>query len=315
MSILGAIGGAIGSIFGSKIAGRDAEDRQNAALAHSDAAKAYDREYNLMLSDREYERQKEFATMGIRWKRDDAVAAGLHPLAALGGGMSGYSPTAIVTGSPQVNMSGGPGGDMGFGAAGEAIGRWLDDSGQNTRRAEVATQNPFERELQVLALRRAELQNQLIEGQIAAQWASVMGQPGNPPMARDAGPASVVVSPVRSPMSAPRGLVEISPSKSVSAAASNAGVEAGSTPFSKEFTLGHGAKVRLPSQAASEPLEALGPLGWVIGSFLNGTSAFREWWKGPEGGPPDPRLEWNPWRQSWAPPSKPRKYWAPNIWR
>lgn len=41
-----------------------------------------------------YEAQKEFAQHGIRWKVEDAKAAGLHPLFALGGAGASFAPSA-----------------------------------------------------------------------------------------------------------------------------------------------------------------------------------------------------------------------------
>lgn len=43
---------------------------------------------------REYERQKEFAQNGIRWKVEDAKAAGIHPLYAIGASGATYTPQA-----------------------------------------------------------------------------------------------------------------------------------------------------------------------------------------------------------------------------
>lgn len=44
------------------------------------------------MADREYERQVQFAQHGIRWRVQDAIAAGLHPLAAIGASTTGYKP-------------------------------------------------------------------------------------------------------------------------------------------------------------------------------------------------------------------------------
>lgn len=44
-----------------------------------------------------YLNQKEFAQMGIRWRVEDAKAAGLHPLYALQGSGATFSPNPIVT--------------------------------------------------------------------------------------------------------------------------------------------------------------------------------------------------------------------------
>lgn len=43
--------------------------------------------------------QRDFAQQGIRWKVDDARAAGLHPLAALGAQVSSFSPISVGSSS------------------------------------------------------------------------------------------------------------------------------------------------------------------------------------------------------------------------
>lgn len=48
--------------------------------------------FNQAQSQREYERQKEFAQNSIQWRVADAMKAGVHPLAALGGQGINYSP-------------------------------------------------------------------------------------------------------------------------------------------------------------------------------------------------------------------------------
>ncbi|AXH75053.1 MAG: DNA pilot protein [Microviridae sp.] len=48
--------------------------------------------FNQAQSQREYERQKEFAQNSIQWRVADAQRAGIHPLAALGGQGINYSP-------------------------------------------------------------------------------------------------------------------------------------------------------------------------------------------------------------------------------
>lgn len=49
--------------------------------------------------------QREFAQMGIRWKVEDAKAAGLHPLAALGAQVSSPSPVSAGGEAPKMDMS------------------------------------------------------------------------------------------------------------------------------------------------------------------------------------------------------------------
>lgn len=49
---------------------------------------------------RNYERQKEFAKMGIQWKVEDARRAGINPLVALGAPTSSYAPNSVGEYSP-----------------------------------------------------------------------------------------------------------------------------------------------------------------------------------------------------------------------
>lgn len=48
------------------------------------------------LNTQNYMAQKEFAQNSIRWRVEDAIAAGLHPLAAIGASGTGYSPSSVV---------------------------------------------------------------------------------------------------------------------------------------------------------------------------------------------------------------------------
>lgn len=64
--------------------------------------------------DREYERQKEFAQNGLRWKVEDAKAAGIHPIFAVGANTATYSPQAAV------------GSDFGLSDFGQNIGRAIE---------------------------------------------------------------------------------------------------------------------------------------------------------------------------------------------
>jgi hypothetical protein len=72
--VLGSVIGAAGSLFGGK------KDRDAASQAQ-------------LMS---YLTQKEFAQHGIRWKVEDAKAAGLHPLFALGGGGATFTPSPVA---------------------------------------------------------------------------------------------------------------------------------------------------------------------------------------------------------------------------
>lgn len=66
-------------------------------------------------ANRDRKMQKDFAKKGVRWRVDDAVKAGLHPLAALGANIASPSPTSVGGGSS----------DYGIAQAGQQIGRAL----------------------------------------------------------------------------------------------------------------------------------------------------------------------------------------------
>lgn len=90
--------------------------------------------------------QRNFAKQGIRWRVKDAQEAGIHPLYAMGASIPGYTPSPARLG----------GGDASMGNA-------LASAGQDIGRAISATATGPERDL---ALRRAALQNSLLEVQI-----------------------------------------------------------------------------------------------------------------------------------------------------
>lgn len=88
-------GGPLGSAIGSAIGGAidNSRSKRDAADANSQ---------QLFLNEQNYQRQKEFAQMGIRWKVEDAKAAGLHPLYALGGSGATYTPSAVSLMTPSA---------------------------------------------------------------------------------------------------------------------------------------------------------------------------------------------------------------------
>lgn len=281
------LGSILGGIAGSVVSGLFGKERD------SDS-----QEFATQRSEQEYQRQKEFAQMGIRWKAEDAKAAGLHPLAAIGGVGASYSPTLVMPDrSPMPDFAG----------TGEKIGSYLEQMGQNTARAQNATATVEERRLAELAIRNAELRNSSLELDLAAKTAALLGQPSNPPLPSAAGPS--VVSSGHTLSAVGRG-IKVEPSTSVVASPANTGLEAASTPFAKRHNLGRGLGVMLPSQAAAEALEGLGAAQHVAGPALLGAIAAGQLLHGPETGPPHPSMKWNRWKQAWeyTPPSK-KSWW------
>ena len=268
-----AIGGAIGSSLDDNAADRSADGLRTSQMADSRAAQQQQNEYNIARDTQAYERQKEFAQMGIRWRTDDAKAAGLHPLAVLGASGASYSPT-ITAGSQYEAPAYAPRSTSNSDAFSQQMG-------QDLRRAEIVTKTETERKMEALTLRRMELQNALLEGQNAAQWSQLMGPISAPPAPAATG-ATV----------APVGAIKVKPSESVSRSRSDSSREASSTPAVKNFDLGHGHSIDLPGQAMSESLESMGPMAAPIAMTVR---AARNAWYGPDGGPSLPAPAGDSW--------------------
>lgn len=139
--------GAIVSGATSLIGGAMATDAQRQANDKNIAA-------NAEANQKNYEAQKEFAQSGVRWRVDDAKAAGVHPLYALGAQTTGFSPS--FTAGSVAPLTG--------------MGDALASAGQDVGRAISTTQTPAERAytatLQGLQLERAGLENELLRTQI-----------------------------------------------------------------------------------------------------------------------------------------------------
>lgn len=80
--------------------------------------------------------QREFAQHGVRWRVEDAKAAGLHPLYALHSGGASFSPVAAMGAAQDTSGS----------------GKALADMGQNISRAMMAQQTPEQKEIHVATL-------------------------------------------------------------------------------------------------------------------------------------------------------------------
>lgn len=94
----------------------------------------------MQLARQQIAAQFEMAKHGIRWRVEDAEAAGLHPLAALGASGASYSPVTAVMDTPDVRTG---------------RGNFYRSMGQNLSRAIAATQTAEERALSQLRVRAA----------------------------------------------------------------------------------------------------------------------------------------------------------------
>nr|QJB19996.1 MAG: DNA pilot protein [Microvirus sp.] len=125
------------------------------------------------IAERNIALQREFAQNGLRWRIEDAQAAGIHPLAALGAPGASFSPVTVGTTVPnyQSPMSG--------------TGAALRDMGQNISRAVQSTMTPQEKiyseTTNALKLENMQLQNDLLRGQVS--HINKQNQPATPSVA------------------------------------------------------------------------------------------------------------------------------------
>lgn len=216
-----------------------------------------------------YDMQKEFAQMGIRWKVEDALAAGIHPLAALGASTSGASPSFQV-GTPDNSMS-------------NAVSR----AGQNLSRAVNATRSPQERIEQQLRLENMGLQNDLLRQQRD-------NQPKNPPLPT-AGTDNFIGGQGDS------GVMLVKPSTRISHAPGRPAQEAGARPDVSYSRTDTGLVPVIP-EGLSESMEddMIGKLMWRIRNQVAPNFGLG-------GSPPNSQAphghvwRWDKFRQEWTP--------------
>lgn len=229
-------------------------------------------------AEREYERQKEFAQMGIRWKAEDTRAAGMHPLAAIGGMGASYSPTITAGAAPEVRP-------VYSRSSGSAFGSALSEMGQNLARAQAATQTPIEREMEGLAIRNAQLRNANLEMELTARAASLMGQPLNPPAPAAVGAATAPVTVV--------------PRQVTARDARDPGLAAGSAPAYERFQVTPQTSIDVPNQALAEGLEAMPPgtatWMWVNRAYDRAVHGYDK----PSASVPGHEWQWSVLGQKW----------------
>lgn len=107
--------------------------------------------------------QREFAQNGIKWKVQDALNAGIHPLVALGAQTSSFSPVSI-----------GEGNTTSFDNMGQSLGRAL--------KATMDTKDRQATEAAQLELENKRLENDLVRQQVKASKLAVENAQVGPPM-------------------------------------------------------------------------------------------------------------------------------------
>lgn len=118
-----------------------------------------------------YQNQKEFAQHGIRWKVEDAKAAGIHPLFALGGSTASYSPSTFSVGDQG-------GSDYGLKGMGQAVDRAV----AATRTSEERKLTDFQVKSQELDLEGKRLDNEIRRAKLASDAQRLSQSQIGPPM-------------------------------------------------------------------------------------------------------------------------------------
>lgn len=143
----GPVGAAIGGALGSGLGGMlDAKSQQ---------------EYEREMAERNINLQREFAQNGIRWKVEDAVKAGLHPLYALGASTQSFSPVSAGSNSLEPMDH-------------------LANMGQDITRAVASTRTAEERQMAGLQLQsaRLDIEGKALDNQIRASQLQKMAATG-----------------------------------------------------------------------------------------------------------------------------------------
>lgn len=267
------------------------------------------------LNQQEYEHQKEFAQHGIRWKVDDAKAAGLHPLAALGSQGAFYTPSGSLSFGNGTDFTGGK--DYSWlGDAGQAIGRAIDAKATAKERAKAEAVND---EANALKLENMRLQNEQIKldmasdlaKQVAASSRAVRNTALPPPMpsfrTRHDGAVVGTVIPGQGD-STSSSLFTVKPAELVANDPTRKSQEAGSVPEVRWSRTADGGYSPMRSQALEEALEDdyLGGLAWNIRNRLAPSA-----WDTLGTPPPDSflppghdRWTFNMFKQAWYPVKK-----------
>lgn len=110
-------------------------------------------------AEKQAELQREFAQNGIRWKVEDAKAAGIHPLYALGASTAQYAPVSVGTD---------------FASQGQNLGRAI-----SAMRTPAEKQDAFAKTVEGLTLEKMGLENDILRQQLRATQAPGTG-PGMP---------------------------------------------------------------------------------------------------------------------------------------
>lgn len=190
--------------------------------------------------------QREFAQHGIRWRAEDAAAAGLHPLAALGASGASYNPVSAMIEAPTAEA--------------RNRGNMWSNLGQNVSRAAMATMTMEERAITRLRIEGADLDNEIKRAQLR-QLESQPALPSPDPGQPDANWQETTY-PFVAYGRTPSGLVPMMPPKLAEALESD---ESGQTQWILRF---RGGPNVYPKERPSRNLLPPGASGWIWSELL-----------------------------------------------
>jgi len=183
---------------------------------------------------------KEFAQHGVRLREEDAKAAGLHPLAALGMQATGFNPVSAGSNFQEAGQD-----------IGRAVGAGLTSEERGGLQGEMAK----------LTVEKAKLENDYLRAQIGKLTA-----PGTPPARPtvDAGSATALLG------QGDANRVALKPAERVVTAPANESQEAGASASIQWIKGARGGYVPVKSKAASEGLEddTIGNVDWSISNRI-----------------------------------------------
>lgn len=179
--------------------------------------------------------QREFAQSGVQWRVEDAKAAGLHPLYALGGQITPYTPQAMQLMTPDQS----------------ALGRGIAEAGQSLGRAVQAQQSPSQRAIQQATLEHLVAQTNK-ENTLAAYYASEAARNRQSANVSAAIPTAVDVGP----------FVKNVPDEVIHGDPRNPAQTAGVHPGMTRYKLPGGITLHGPSQAMHDSFEDIPLAAW-----------------------------------------------------
>lgn len=193
--------------------------------------------------------QREFAQHGVRWRVEDAKAAGLHPLFALGANVSQASP------NPPMSFEN---------RSGEILAEGFGRMGQNLSRAARAQGTPEERALQAAQLAAVGAATKRDEAQ-AAYYYSLAAREDQARVASKPIPMGVMTQPVHRSQVESRqidDLIQGQPDMQTSVRREDPSVTSGLHGALREYTITPGGlRMRLP-YSEEGPGEALENIPW-----------------------------------------------------